>query len=93
MWHPDKLSTELAWSGSGCTAFKGVKSSTFFNPLAHVPEAAVVRAFKEPLPVDDSELQWCVVCVVVCQCLCKPNKAVVRSFTKTLLVDDCELQW
>jgi hypothetical protein len=59
----------------------------------HSVNEDVLKLSAQLMPVDDSELQWWVVGVVVCQCLCKPNKAVVRSFTKTLLVDDCELQW
>lgn len=61
VWHPDKLHTVLAWSGSGCAAADTTHSAlpgTFINPFTPTPELAKVHSFTEQLPPSVSGLQW-----------------------------------
>ena len=58
VWYPDRLSLDVAWSGSGCQ----VESwpSTYFNPFAAFKSQLTVLHFTEQLDSNSSAFQWAV---------------------------------
>ncbi|KAG2492053.1 hypothetical protein HYH03_009551 [Edaphochlamys debaryana] len=58
VWHPDSLLPCMGWAGSGAAADQQLRLSSYFNPFASLPAAAVEAFFTAALPAGAEALQW-----------------------------------
>jgi hypothetical protein len=59
VWHPDSLSPNLAWEGSGCPADTAQHiPGGLFNPFGTITDLSLVQSHTELLPASAEKLQW-----------------------------------